>query len=73
MSSKSTINLNIEVDNALYSGIEEFLAVNPDWDRDRLIHTSLSLFLIQNADSVSSKTYQACSKTYLHSVCSYYN
>ena len=73
MSSKSTINLNIEVDNALYSGIEEFLTVNPDWDRDRLINTSLSLFLIQNADSVSSKTYQACSKTYLHSVCSNYN
>ena len=73
MSSKSTITLNIEVDNALYSGINEFLAVNPDWNRDRLINTSLSLFLIQNADSVSSKTYQACSKTYLHSVCSNYN
>ena len=73
MSSKSTITLNIEVDNALYSVINEFLAVNPDWNRDRLINTSLSLFLIQNADSVSSRTDRACSKTYLHSVCSYHN
>ncbi|HHP7232038.1 MAG TPA: DUF2811 domain-containing protein [Xenococcaceae cyanobacterium] len=73
MDSQSRVTLSIEIDEALYGGIEEFLTANSDWNRDRIILTSLSLFLIQNADSISSQTYQVCSKTYLHSVCSYFN
>lgn len=71
MCSQPKVTLNIEIDEVLYQGIAEFIANNENWDRDRIINTSLSLFLLQNSDSVSPQTYQASSKTYLHSVCSY--
>lgn len=73
MCSQPKITLNIEIDEVLYNGIAEFINSNEDWDRDKIINTSLSLFLLQNSNSVSNQTYQASSKTYLHSVCSYFN
>ena len=68
MSSESKITLNIEIDEAIYQEIAEFIKNNNDWDRNRVINRSLSLFLAKNANSISSLTYQYRTRTYLHSV-----
>ncbi len=71
MKSRSNISLNIEIDSEIHSGIQEFLEHNDTWDQNRLFRTSVSLFLIQNPQFISSQSYQVCSQAYLHSICSY--
>ncbi len=71
MKSDSPITLSLEVNQEIHQSLLEFLDSHPNWDQNRIVNTSLSLFLIQNSDCLSSKNYQACSRAYLHSVCSF--
>ncbi len=73
MKPEPNITLSVEIESQIHSGIQEFLEDNSDWDQNRVINTSVSLFLIQNPQFISPKSYQACSQAYLHAICSYPN
>ncbi len=63
------VPLSIEIDENIYNCMQDFLAANPQWNRDKLIDASVSLFLMQNHQAIKPKDFQDCSKTYLHSIC----
>ncbi len=62
------VPLSVEVNENIYNCMQDFLASNPQWNRERLINASISLFLMQNHKSIKTKNYQDCSQTYLHSI-----
>ena len=69
-SEQNKVLLSIEVDESIYNCIKDFLAVNPQWNQDQVINASMSLFLLQNHQSIKPTDYRACSRNYLNSVCS---
>ena len=67
-SQQAVVPLSVEVNENIYNCMQDFLASNPKWNRQRLINASISLFLMQNYKGIKSKNYQDCSQTYLHSI-----
>ena len=72
-SEQSTIALSVEVNEAIYNCMQDFLANNPQWNRKMLIEASMSLFLMQNHQKIKPSDYQVCSQNYWHSVCLFPN
>ena len=47
----STISLEAEVPEALYNGMNEFIAKNPRWDKYQLMSSAIANFLFQNGST----------------------
>ena len=47
----STISLEAEVPEALYNGMNEFIAKNPRWDQYQLMSSAIANFLFQNGST----------------------
>ena len=63
------LTLSVELDEAIYFCLQDFLAAHPDWNQTQIIDASLSLFFLQNHATIKPEDYHACSQKYLHSVC----
>ncbi len=46
-----SISLEAEIPEALYKGMNEFLAANPKWDQYSLMSSALANFLFQNGSN----------------------
>lgn len=68
-SQQAIVQLSVEVNESIYNCMQDFLASNPQWNRQKLINASISLFLMQNHKSIKPDNYQDCSKTYLNAIC----
>ena len=66
------VALSVELNENIYSCMQDFLAANPQWNREKLINASISLFLIQNHNDIKPEAYQDCSKTYIKMICNNY-
>ena len=53
------ITLSIEIPEAVYKAMQQYLETHQDWDQDRAMQAGLSLFLLQNGarDRSVSRTY----------------
>ena len=65
----TTVALSVELSDKIYRCLQDFLAAHPDWNQQRVMDASLSLFFLQNHSHLKPEDYQACSQQYLHSVC----
>ena len=65
----TTVALSVELSEKIYRCLQDFLADHPDWNQQRVMDASLSLFFLQNHSHIKPEDYQACSQQYLHSVC----
>ena len=68
-SEQTTVPLYVEVNENIYNCMQDFLASNPQWNKKMLVNASMSLFLMKNHKKIEPEGYQACSQTYLRSVC----
>ncbi len=63
------ITLYVELKEELYEYMKNFLANNSDWNQQKLMDASLSLFLEDNPEKSRSEDYQdLAQETYLQSV-----
>ena len=69
-SKNQRVSLSVEINEDIYDCIQDFLASNPQWNQETVINASMSLFLLQNHREIKPTDYRACSRNYLHSVCS---
>ena len=53
-----SISLEAEVPEALYVGMKDFINVNKNWDRSRLISSAIANFLFQNGSDDRAVTEQ---------------
>lgn len=63
------ITLSTELDENLYSCMNSFLDYYPQWDQDKVIRASLSIFFLQNHKNISFEEQRICSRNYFHLVC----
>ena len=63
------ITLCTELDENLYSCMNRFLENYPQWDRDKVIRASLSIFFLQNHKNISFEEQRICAHNYFHLVC----
>ncbi len=47
----SSISLEAEIPEALYSGMNEFISKNPKWDQYQLMSSAIANFLFQNGST----------------------
>ncbi len=47
-SNSSYVSLETEIPEALYRGMRQFIATNPNWDQYRVMSSALANFLFQN-------------------------
>lgn len=59
-SQQAIVQLSVEVNESIYNCMQDFLASNPQWNRQKLINASISLFLMQNHKSIKPDNYQDC-------------
>jgi hypothetical protein len=48
------ISLQVEIPEILHEALRSYLELRPDWDQDRVLTASLSLFLLQNRSGDSA-------------------
>lgn len=48
---RSMISILAEIPEELFDSLKNYLESHPDWDQDRVLAASLSLFLLQNGES----------------------
>lgn len=63
------VSLSVEIHEDIYDCIQDFLASNPQWNRETVINASMSLFLLQNHKQIKPTDYRTCSRNYLQSIC----
>ena len=49
-----TVSGYFEIDERVWSDAQQYLDLHPDWSCDRLVQTSIALFLMQNGGSSQS-------------------
>ncbi|MCL2927597.1 MAG: DUF2811 domain-containing protein [Trichodesmium sp. MAG_R01] len=66
-----TISILAEIPEALHESLKIYLENHSDWDQDRVFSAALSLFLLQNGDSVTPETspyYRQAARVYLETL-----
>ena len=66
-----TVSIFAEIPETLHDSLKNYLETHPEWDLDRVFSASLSLFLLQNADSgtpESSRSYRQAARVYLETL-----
>lgn len=67
----STVSILVDIPEELHDSLQNYLDTHPEWDYDRLLSASLSLFLLQNGCSTtpdSSRNYRRAARVYLDSL-----
>lgn len=66
-----TVSIFAEIPETLHDSLKTYLETHPEWDLDRVFCASLSLFLLQNADSgtpEASRSYRQAARVYLETL-----
>ncbi len=66
-----TVSIFAEIPETLHDSLKIYLETHPEWDLDRVFSASLSLFLLQNADSgtpEASRSYRQAARVYLETL-----
>ncbi|MEG4346334.1 DUF2811 domain-containing protein [Microcoleus sp. A003_D6] len=69
-----TVSIFAEIPETLHDSLKTYLETHPEWDLDRVFSASLSLFLLQNADSSTpeaSRSYRQAARVYLETLFQY--
>ena len=68
----TSISILAEIPEDLHYSLKNYLENHPNWDQDRVFTAALSLFLLQNEGSSTtretSQSYRACARVYLEAV-----
>lgn len=67
----ASVSILAEIPEELHASLKCYLETHPSWDQDRVFAAALSLFLLQNGNSLtkdSSPNYRACARVYLESL-----
>lgn len=68
----TSVSILAEIPEDLHYSLKNYLESHPNWDQDQVFTVALSLFLLQNEGSSTtretSQSYCTCAKVYLEAV-----
>lgn len=71
MNKEYCISVEAEINSELHKALLRYLNSHPYWDLNRVLNTSLSMFMMQNwsaKDGFGERDYNTCSRVYLNNL-----
>jgi hypothetical protein len=61
-------SLRVKIPEVLHEPLQNYLESHPEWDQERVLAAALSMFLLQNSDTDTTRCYQQTAKVYLEAL-----